>query len=197
MNSINKKIIVLSAVFSLLLAGSVFAVVGYSRNPSGTSITTPVSFTLTEIFTTHPDTVAWKIKAGSGWPETFFSDECMLVNSGTTEFDLPFYPPPETTNRNEYNQIGVQRYSDSACVSQLTEVIVEICDPQTPCFEIIGVEEEPEEPTIILDVSSNLPSEMLAFAGALFTDLGSLITLAVGVPMGFVVIKKVISLIRA
>lgn len=190
MISINKKIIALS-VLSLLLAGSVFGAVGYVRTPSGTSITTPVNFSITGLFEEHPDTLSWKIKAISNWPETHFSDECMTVSSGTVEFALPF---EEDLGKNQYNQIGIQRYSDGACVSQLTEVIMEFCDPQTPCFEIIGTEPEPPEPIISID--PNLPMDMLAFAGELFTDLGSLITLTVGVPMAFVVIKKVIGLIK-
>ena len=42
-----------------------------------------------------------------------------------------------------------------------------------------------------------MTANMLAYAGDLFTDLTGLITLAVGVPHGFYVIKRVIGLVKA
>lgn len=47
--------------------------------------------------------------------------------------------------------------------------------------------------TVPIDMADN----MLAYAGGLFTDLTPLIILAVGVPLGFYVIRKVISLVKA
>jgi len=42
-----------------------------------------------------------------------------------------------------------------------------------------------------------MPADMLAYAGTLFTDLSLIVVLAVGLPLGFWVIRKVISLVRA
>jgi len=38
--------------------------------------------------------------------------------------------------------------------------------------------------------------EMTAYVGGLFTDLGPIIYLAIGLPLGFWVIRKVIGLVR-
>jgi len=50
--------------------------------------------------------------------------------------------------------------------------------------------------TIIAITADNITA-MLAYAGTLFTDLSLLIILAIGLPLGFWVIRKVISLVRA
>lgn len=39
--------------------------------------------------------------------------------------------------------------------------------------------------------------DLLAFAGGLFTDLWVLISLAIGVPLAFYIISRVIGLVRA
>lgn len=48
-----------------------------------------------------------------------------------------------------------------------------------------------------ITVPIDMATQMLAYSGVLFTDLSGLITLAVGVPLGFYVIKRVISLVKA
>ena len=48
-----------------------------------------------------------------------------------------------------------------------------------------------------LTITSEFATNTLAYAGSLFTDLTSVIVLAIGMPMGFWVIKKVISLVKA
>lgn len=47
--------------------------------------------------------------------------------------------------------------------------------------------------TLPIDFASNL----LAYAGQLFTDLTPLIVLVIGLPLAFWAIRKVISLVRA
>lgn len=49
----------------------------------------------------------------------------------------------------------------------------------------------------VITVPIDMAESMLAYAGTLFTDLSGLITLAVGVPLGFYVIGKVISLVKS
>ena len=51
--------------------------------------------------------------------------------------------------------------------------------------------------TTIVDVSTSTAQELLAYAGQLYTDLNPLILLAIGLPVGFWVINKVIGLVRA
>lgn len=49
----------------------------------------------------------------------------------------------------------------------------------------------------VITVPVDMAEAMLAYAGTLFTDLSGLITLAVGVPLGFYVIKRVIGLVKS
>lgn len=48
-----------------------------------------------------------------------------------------------------------------------------------------------------ITIPEAMPADMLAYSGTLFTDLSLLIVLAVGLPLGFWVIRKVISLVKA
>ncbi|GAH95844.1 unnamed protein product [marine sediment metagenome] len=47
-----------------------------------------------------------------------------------------------------------------------------------------------------ITIPAEFATATLAYAGALFTDLSLIIYLAIGLPLGFWVIRKVISLIR-
>lgn len=49
----------------------------------------------------------------------------------------------------------------------------------------------------ILTFTSESLSATMAYVGDLFTDLSLLIVLAIGLPLGFWVLRKVISLVRA
>lgn len=46
-----------------------------------------------------------------------------------------------------------------------------------------------------IDLSSVSSTELLAFAGSIFTDLWVLVVIAIGLPLGFYVIRKVIAII--
>jgi hypothetical protein len=48
----------------------------------------------------------------------------------------------------------------------------------------------------IITVGGTMASDLLAYAGQLFTDLNSLIVLAIGLPVGFWVINKAIGVVR-
>lgn len=50
---------------------------------------------------------------------------------------------------------------------------------------------------IITGVDAGFITASLAYVGQLFTDMSLLIYLAIGLPLGFWVIRKVISLVRA
>lgn len=52
-------------------------------------------------------------------------------------------------------------------------------------------------PAIISGVDASFITASLAYVGQLFTDLTLLIYLAIGLPLGFWIIKKVIGLVRA
>ena len=49
----------------------------------------------------------------------------------------------------------------------------------------------------ILTVPADMATDALAYAGTLFTDTKLLIILAIGLPLAFWVIRKVIGLVRA
>lgn len=49
----------------------------------------------------------------------------------------------------------------------------------------------------IITLASGTPETLLAYAGQIFTDLWVLIALAIGLPLGFYVIKRVIGLVHA
>lgn len=48
-----------------------------------------------------------------------------------------------------------------------------------------------------ITVDAGIAADLLAYAGTLYTDLTLVIYLAIGLPLGFWVIRKVISLVRA
>ena len=48
-----------------------------------------------------------------------------------------------------------------------------------------------------ITIPSGMPADLLAYSGTLFTDLSLLIVLAIGLPLGFWMIRKIISLVRA
>ena len=49
----------------------------------------------------------------------------------------------------------------------------------------------------ILTLPENFVADALAYVGQLFTDLTLVIILVIGLPLGFWVIRKVVSLVRA
>jgi hypothetical protein len=49
----------------------------------------------------------------------------------------------------------------------------------------------------IITLGETFATNTLAYAGQLFTDLSVLVYLAIGLPLGFWVIRKIISLIKS
>jgi len=49
----------------------------------------------------------------------------------------------------------------------------------------------------IISIPAEFPTDLLAYAGQMFTDLNLIILLVIGLPLGFWVVRKVISLVRA
>jgi hypothetical protein len=50
--------------------------------------------------------------------------------------------------------------------------------------------------TTIISTSSADVASMLAYAGGIFTDLNQWILVAIGIPVGFYVVRRVIGLVR-
>jgi hypothetical protein len=51
--------------------------------------------------------------------------------------------------------------------------------------------------TAIITLPGGFVTDMLAYAGTLFTDLSVLVIVAIGLPVGFWIIKKAIGLVKA
>jgi hypothetical protein len=49
----------------------------------------------------------------------------------------------------------------------------------------------------IITIPGNFATSMLAYAGQLFTDLSTLLLVLIGLPLGFWVVRKVLSLVKA
>lgn len=52
-------------------------------------------------------------------------------------------------------------------------------------------------PTSIITLPTGTVTDLLAYAGALFTDLSPIFLLVIGIPLGFWLIAKIIGLVRS
>lgn len=188
MNNTHKKRItglVSGVVVGLLLAGSVFAVVGYIRTPSDINLDVPVgtsmSFDVSNVLTTHTGANSYIISFASGDAVGYFSPCCGTDDAVWATTGIPV---------GVYSDVYINLYGETECAGYQSSELQEHADSPDYLFSVI-----PPSPSYI-PVDPNLPTDMLAYAGILFTDLGSLIIMAVGVPLGFVVIKRVIGLVK-
>ena len=161
--------------------------VDYSRTPTGTFIKSPihmeVSFTDFEEFcSTSPLTQAdWKVRVWDlpDWIN-FYDTEVIASTTKSAVFDLAL-PISEYVAINPVCFTG-GTWSDSG-------FYFEYIDDYATIFEIITY--------TYLPLSSTFASSTLAYAGQLFTDLSLVVYLTIGLPLGFWIIKKIISLVKA
>lgn len=191
----SKKLFILSLGI-LLLPSLVFSAVDYSRNPSGYTISNPISFYVSfDDFNEICDEswTWWSFYILSEHPENpqdIFSEDLVV---------------PTTKNHTfvETLPLGIYTELKTACCGIIDEFLeCEDWGVDGEPFEYVpwtegGIFDVVEAPIFTyLEIPAEMPADMLAYAGAFFTDLSLLIVLSVGLPVGFVVIKKVISLVK-
>lgn len=178
------------ALWIALLPSLVFGAVSYSRNPSGYTIFNPVSFQISfddfsEFDCDEEYSDFWTIYIYSEFPENpqeIWGDWILPTTKSHTFV--------ETLPLGKYTEIK------PACCSVLEDECYDT-DPELEKEEwyLGGIFEIVEAPAFIyLEIPDEMPTDMLAYAGAFFTDLSSLIVLAGGLPIGFKVIKKIIQI---
>lgn len=186
-----RKIGLILVFFSLLLVGNqVFGAVSYERTPSGYTIENPVSFYIS--FDDYSEICDieefdwWSVYIYSEHPENeqeIFSEDRIVPTTKSHTFveTLP---------------LGIYTEIKPACCD------IEECYDTDPELEkeewtLGGIFEVVEIPVLsYLTIPAQLPADMLAYSGNLFTDLGLLITMTAGLPIGFKVIKKIIALVK-
>jgi len=189
----NFKIFILVLIF-LFVGSSVFGanpyfpdeVSYYSRQPSGYKVVLPLDFSV--IMSEYPADCAgkpfWNLQLEA---ETDTIKEEFFPNIASTTLTLD----KEVDNivLGAYNEVGLWCYDLIASTTGETWVGMVEYDDGDIVFEI--------GENYYFDISTELPTSTLAYAGQLFTDLNLIIILAVGLPLGFWVIRKIISLVRA
>lgn len=173
------KILVFTILFAIFLFP--FVVLGqpaYERNPSGSEIENPVSFTLTNVFTEYPSCSSWHLKLT---PAT--TSPCQTLTTDTWEVSLPL---------GEYTWLQGECFSSGNCTTGLEEQWdVEGIDNPDVIFEVIATPPPPYEGDFITITTSSLASTT-AYVGDLFNSISPLVLLAIGVPLGFYIINQII-----
>jgi hypothetical protein len=183
----------------LLLSVPVFAMITYSRTPTGYNTYNPVDFTITadtleDLFPEGALSVfSWQIFVKNNVEDKL--GNCRLSSElgggGLLEFDIP-------TNV-EY--VEVYGYPFLACVGDIIEGVILEGEKGGSIAFVVGEEpvapEESPSTTPIITLPTNMATSMLAYAGQLFTDLSTLLLVLIGLPLGFWVVRKVLSLVKA
>jgi hypothetical protein len=121
---------------------------------------------------------AWKILLYGNNEASYFYSDCFLI-SETMDNSFSFNLPDD-----DY-MFGVKFYKNTACSIPVIPMTLE---------DSFNVFTEPITPIVSLPVTAG--SDLLAYVGRLFTDTWVLIALAVGVPLGFYVIKRAINIVK-
>lgn len=182
----NFKILIFVSIF-LFIGSNIFGaypteVSSYTRSPSGFLIKNPVSFSveLSEYPTPLCDSYAyWNISVDG-------LDDLFLDNIASTTLTLA---KEKTLDIGEYTFVKLWCYETSTSTDG-SQVVGELeYNDGNTIFEVIE--------NYYFDIGTEFATGTLAYAGQFFTDLNLIIILAVGLPMGFWVIRKIISLVRA
>lgn len=179
-------------LFFLLIATTptAFATIHYSRTPSGTEITSPVSVSVSvdsfSDFNMRGDINYWYLVVARGGLEFFSSCVATTTLSLSNNFNIPI--------GTEIQYVGVYGVvSVLSCVGADDGVNFET---GSPLFTIISGSQFSNfhiiSGTSPLTIGST--TELMASAGILFSDLWVIIVLAIGIPLAFYIIKRVIAL---
>lgn len=165
----------------LLLPIFVSAVnIEYVRTPAGYTITNPVSFEVDKVLEYKPLAHSWQIDLMDKDFNEILSP-CYLVDNQTWTDDFPL---------NEYIFTQWLAYDDYDCIGEGTIWFgyLEYNDEE-PIFEIV----EPAE-NFFLVLNPEDITAALAYTAGLFADIKLLLLLVIGVPIGFYIIKRAITL---
>lgn len=175
------KILVFTILFVMFLFP--FVVLGqpaYERNPSGSEIENPVSFTLTDVFTTYPACNSWQLTL----TPTATTSQCATLTTDTWEVSLPL---------GEYTYLNGKCFSDAGCSSLEETWDVEGSDDPSVIFEVVAPP-PPYEGNIVTITTSSVASTT-AYIGDLINSVGPFLWLIIGLPLGFWIINETIKFI--
>lgn len=181
----NKILILILA--GLFLPVFVFAEASYERTPAGYFIESPITIE-TDIATTCEGLLSWKMSIWQTYQlpctqPNCYASECYLVSEPSKIWivDLP---------AEEYVGTSYTCFSELSCVPPPALAFWLEYDEGNIVFEVVA---EGPEYNILPSVNT---TGILAYAGRIFTDLEGIVILLIGIPVGFLVIKKAIGLVK-
>ena len=204
---IDMKKVILIAILSLI-ALPVFGAVNYSRTPVGTEITSPVDVDVSvDSFSVD---FGWNMVSGcffvvgnqpcnfwgvriTNYDNDTFESVCIPVEnlSNNFTFSLPVDNYIEVAAKTGNTQASCDNGGEQSYLLESNEgetIFTIISGSQFNNFHIISG-------TSPLTISST--SDVMASAGTLFSDLWVIIVLAIGIPLAFYIIKRIIKLAPA
>ena len=179
-----KKIIVTILVLGILFFGvsKVFGAFEYERTPSEYSIFNPVTFDVSFITSDCPATTTiWRIGGADDTYETIFSSEWVDIATTTGIFEINV---PLAT----YYYIGLGCWADEENRQTLNPLEF---DEGNPLFEVLS-----SEPTPFIETDEIFVAGVIGYVrGWLGSGIFPLLAMFIGIPLAFVVIKRVIALL--
>ena len=187
----NKKILTIFSVAilsTLILPSFVLGAVIYERTPAGLEINNPVKFDISGVLDTYPLGQSWRISTtDDNWDSLYWG--CFLTNDGIIEENLPL----ET-----YLYVDLRVYSNDTCFvpGQIATEELE-ANAENPIFEVVApVLVGPIKAGFDEHVPGTAITSITAYIGDLFTSTGPFLWLFMGIPLAFLVIDKVIKLMK-
>lgn len=177
-----KNFIIFSILFTgiLLLPVFVFGATSYLRTPSGYTISDPISFFVSwENF--HD--ICWQ--GDNVWGLAYEKKDWTSIYSECISSDINSYTFIENLPLTEYVRVGIVCGVDVCNKNSFSNPLEYIPYFQT-IFKII--------PPPLLTLPENAISNSVAYIGDLINSISVFIWLFIGVPLGFVVIKKIIKI---
>lgn len=179
---INKKLFFSILGILIFIPFSVFSAVIYERTPSDYTIESPVniSVSIDDFYVVCSRRPNWQIEIyNTNWETAFWSEIFTSTTlSASVDFDLPV---------DSYIYVDICCFLEGEdCGDSDYDYTLEY-NNDNPIFEII-------EPVSPFALPINSVNSTIAYIGDLFTSIGGFIWLIIGIPLGFIVIKRVIAL---
>jgi hypothetical protein len=181
---IDYLILITAILFPFYCLGAI----SYERNPSGFKISNPVSFEISN-----------KVDSGGFWNLYFQDDEIPEFNSTdcvvASETSHTFI---ENLPLSRYYEVGIHCWEGENCSEPMKSCLDE--EGSQPVLERTGdwiFEVVEAKKPFMIDFTSDIATESLAFIGRLFTDLSPVVILIIGLPLAFWGIGKIIGFLRS